>query len=77
MLARTAIAANPKSLAPRRILIAALVEMGQLDEAKQQVAELLAIRPDFRLSTFHNTPFKHQADQDRYFNAMRKAGIPD
>ena len=77
VLARTGIATNPKSLPPRRILIVALVEMGQLDEAKQQVAELLAIRPSFRLSTFHNTPFKYQADQDRYFNAMRKAGIPD
>jgi len=77
VLARTGIAASPKSLPPRRILIVALVEMGRLEEAKQQVSELLAIRPGFRLSTFHNTPFKHQADQDRYFNAMRKAGIPD
>jgi TolB-like protein/class 3 adenylate cyclase len=77
VLAKTGIAAYPKSLAPRRILIVTLVEMGRLDEAKQQVTELLSIRPNFRLSTFHNTPFKHQADQDRYFDAMRKAGIPD
>ena len=77
VLARTGIAANPKSLPPRRILIVTLVEMGRLEEAKQQATEFLAIRPDFRLSTFHNTPFKHQADQNRYFNAMRKAGIPD
>ncbi|MCP4983983.1 MAG: hypothetical protein GY935_26205 [Gammaproteobacteria bacterium] len=77
VLARTGIATNPKSLPPRRIFIVALVEMGRLEEAKQQVTEFLAIRPDFRLSTFRNTPFKHQADQDRYFNAMRKAGIPD
>jgi adenylate cyclase len=77
VLAKTGIATRPKSLAPRRILIVALVEMGRLDEAKQEVAELLSIRPDFRLSTFRNTPFKYQADQDRYFNAMRKAGIPD
>jgi tetratricopeptide (TPR) repeat protein len=77
VLAGTGIAANPKSLPPRRILIVTLVEMGRLEEAKQQATEFLAIRPDFRFSTFHNTPFKHQADQDRYFNAMRKAGIPD
>ena len=76
-LARTGIATNPKSLPPRRILIVALVEMGRLEEAKQQATEFLDIQPDFRLSTFRNTPFKHQADQDRYFNAMRKAGIPD
>jgi adenylate cyclase len=77
VLAKTGIATNPKSLPPRRILIVALVEMGRLEEAKQQATELLEIRPEFRLSTFHNTPFKHQADQDRYFNAMREAGIPD
>jgi TolB-like protein/class 3 adenylate cyclase len=77
LLAKSGIAAYPKTLAPRRILIATLVEMGRLDEAKQEVADYLEIRPNFRLSTFRNTPFKHQADQDRYFDALRKAGIPD
>jgi class 3 adenylate cyclase/TolB-like protein len=70
LLAKTGIAAYPKSLAPRRILIATLVEMGRMEEAR-------SIRPDFRLSTFRNTPFQHARDQDRYFNAMRQAGIPD
>jgi TolB-like protein len=77
LLAKSGIAVYPKSLAPRRILIVTLVEMGRLDEAKQEVTEFLSIRPNFRLSTFRNTPFKHQSDQDRYFNALRKAGIPD
>ena len=77
VLAKSGIAANPKVLAPRRILIATLVEMDRLEEAKQEVTKYLEIRPNFRLSTFRNTPFKHQADQDRYFDALRKAGIPD
>jgi TolB-like protein/class 3 adenylate cyclase len=77
LLAKSGIAAYPKALAPRRILITTLVEMGRLDEAKQEATEYLEIRPSFRLSTFRNTPFKHQADQDRYFGALRKAGIPD
>ena len=77
ILAKSGIAAYPKTLAPRRILIAILVEMGRLDEAKQEVTEYLEIRPNFHLSTFRNTPFKHQVDQDRYFGALRKAGIPD
>ena len=76
-MAKSGIAAYPKTLAPRRILIAILVEMGRLDEAKQEVTEYLEIRPNFRLSTFRNAPFKHQVDQDRYFGALRKAGIPD
>jgi TolB-like protein/class 3 adenylate cyclase/Tfp pilus assembly protein PilF len=77
VLAKSGIAARPKSLAPRRILIATLVETGRMDEAKEEVAKYLEIRPNFRLSTFRNTPFKHQADQDRYFDALRKAGLPD
>jgi adenylate cyclase len=77
LLAKAGIAAYPKSLAPRRILIATLVEMGRLDEAKKEVADFLEIKPSFRLSTFHNTPFQNQTEQDRYFDAMRSAGIPN
>lgn len=76
-LARSGIAAYPRSLAPRRILIATLAEMGRLDEAKAEVGDYLEIRPDFRLSTFRNTPFQHREDEERYFDAMRTAGIPD
>lgn len=76
-LARLGMTAYPTSLAPRRILIATLVEAGRMDEARAEVAAYLAIRPDFRLSTFHNTPFQKQTDQDRYYDAMRQAGIPD
>ena len=77
LLAKTGMASYPNSLAPRRILIATLVEMDRLDEAKIEVADFLAIDPDFRLSTFRNTPYQDEADQDRYFGAMRAAGIPD
>jgi len=76
-LARTAIAQYPKSLAPRRILIAILVETGRLEEAEKEAETYMAINPQFRLSNFHNTPFQHRADQDRYFGAIRAAGIPD
>lgn len=77
LLAKTGMAAYPKALPPRRILIATLVEMGRMEEAREEVAEYLAISPDFRLSTFRNTPFQHAADQERYYGALRKAGLPD
>ena len=64
LLAKTGMAAFPKALAPRRILVATLVEMGRMEDAREAVAEYLSIRPDFRLSTFRNTPFQHQADHD-------------
>ena len=77
LLAKRGKAAYPKSLAPRRILIATLVEMDRIDEAEAAVREYLEIRPDFRLSTFRNTPFQRTEDQERYFGALRRAGIPD
>ncbi len=77
LLARTGMAAYPKSLAPRRILIATLVEMGRMSEAREEATAFLKINPKFRLSTFRNTPFQKSADQERYFGAMRKGGIPD
>ena len=77
LLAKTGIATYPKSLPPRRILVATLAEMGKLEEAQSEAAKLLAIRPDFRISTHRNTPFQHQDDQDRYFDAMRAGGLPD
>ena len=76
-LARTGMAEYPTSLAPRRILIATLVEAGRLGEAKREVEEYLAISPNFRLSSFRNTPFQHSKDRDRYYGALRTAGIPD
>lgn len=76
-LARAGIAAYPKSLAPRRILIATLVEAGRGDDARAEAAAYMEIRPRFRLSAFRNTPFQKAADQERYFGALRLAGIPD
>lgn len=67
----------PASLAPRRILIATLAEAGRLDEAREEAEALQKIDPDFRLSTFRNTPFQKNADRERYYGAMRSAGVPD
>ncbi|MDA5095765.1 winged helix-turn-helix domain-containing protein [Aliiroseovarius sp. KMU-50] len=76
-LARLGMAQYPTSLPPRRVLIATLVEMGRLEEARKEVDDYLKVSPDFRLSTFRNTPFQHDADRERYYNAMRDAGMPD
>ena len=76
-IARAGIASYPKAPPPRRILIAALVENGQVDEARVEAEAFLKLYPNFRLSTYRNTPFQHQEDQARYHDAMRSAGLPD
>ena len=76
-LARTGIAEYPTSLAPRRILIVTLVELDRLDDATREVEDYLEISPEFRLANFRNTPFQHTTDHERYFDALRSAGIPD
>ena len=77
LLARSVIAAYPTSLAPRRALIASLVEMGHLQEARQEAWDYMIIKPDFSLSSFKNTPWQNPQDQERYYNALIKAGIPE
>ncbi|NOC93808.1 MULTISPECIES: tetratricopeptide repeat protein [Ruegeria] len=77
LLAKTGISTYPKSLPPRRILVATLAEMGRLEDAQVEAKKLLEIRPDFRVSTHRNTPFMHTEDQDRYFGAMVAGGLPE
>lgn len=77
LLAKAGISTYPKSLPPRRILVATLAEMGRLEEAREEARKLLEIRPDFRISTHRNTPFLNPADQDRYFDAMKDGGLPE
>ncbi|WP_051371713.1 tetratricopeptide repeat protein [Leisingera aquimarina] len=76
LLAKAGTSTYPKSLPPRRILVATFAEMGRLEEAQDEAKKLLEIRPDFRISTHRNTPFLHQADEDRYFDAMEAGGLP-
>jgi adenylate cyclase len=77
LLAKAGTSIYPKSLPPRRILVATLAEMGRLEEAQEEAKKLLKIRPDFRISTHRNTPFLHQEDEDRYFDAMKAGGLPE
>ncbi len=52
------------------------VEMGRMEEAMKVAQEILEIDPTFRLSGVRNVPFQNQADRDRYFGALQKAGLP-
>jgi len=75
--AKKTLAVYPKQISARRVLIAAYVETGRMDDARKVAQEILEIDPGFTLSSVRNLPFQHEADRERYFGALRQAGLPD
>ena len=55
---------------------ACLTQLGRLEEARQVVAEILRLKPDFHLRE-EMPPYKFKADADHLYDAMRKAGLPE
>ena len=59
-------------------LAATYAQLGQLDEARAEVAEALRLRPGFTIgATRRLAPFKHAKDDKHYVDALRKAGLPE
>ena len=55
------------------------VRLGQVEEARAEVAALLRIDPDIRISCPVRTltAFKHAKDDKHFYDALRKAGLPE
>jgi len=59
------------------ILIAALGQLGHIDEAQRYLQEITRVRPDFSIAFVHAMhPFSADMGIDRYFEGLRKAGVP-
>jgi TolB-like protein len=57
-------------------LTATYCEMGRLEEARTQAAEVLRVDPKFSLERYSTTlRYKNPADKERYIDALRKAGL--
>ena len=80
-----AIAAFKKSLqrAPNDLithlrLTTTYVWAGRLNNARTQVDKVLRINPKYSLEQVAKRPlYRNQADQERYLDALRKAGLPE
>lgn len=60
------------------ILIAALGQLGRLDEAHRYLDELKRHRPEFSVSFVQIMhPFSRDMGIDRYYEGLRKAGVPE
>jgi len=59
-------------------LAANLAQLGQLDEASAEVAEILRIDPQFTIDgTQRRLRFKRPEDTEHLVDGLRKAGVPE
>jgi TolB-like protein/Flp pilus assembly protein TadD len=71
-------AERPGTPAGHRLLVASLVQSGQIAEARRAMEDLLNITPHVTANLLRNIVyFKRPADFDRYIDALLKAGLPE
>jgi TolB-like protein/class 3 adenylate cyclase/Flp pilus assembly protein TadD len=69
---------NPRFLACLRHQVAALAQLGRIEEARKVGAQILAIEPDFRVSTVESWyPLRPRENLHRYVEGLRVAGLPE
>jgi len=70
---------SPGFTSAHRILMACLVGMGQVDEARQVAADMMRCEPAFTLLAFakERAPWVDPVLRERMFSRMRIAGVPD
>jgi adenylate cyclase len=76
--AEKAVQQNPKSLLGHVVLCSIYSSAGRMEDARKEASEILKISPQYSVSRAEKTnPLKNQAVKKRYFDALRKAGLPD
>jgi TolB-like protein/class 3 adenylate cyclase len=70
---------NPTYTATHRFFAASLVAIGKEAEAREIVAAMLQLEPDFHISTYATTrqPFRDPVLRDRLLGHLQKAGFPE
>ena len=72
------IARNRDHIGPRIGLTSCLAEVGRLDEARSEAAEVLRINPSFTLTKYAKSlTYKDPSHAERSLNTLREAGLPD
>jgi adenylate cyclase len=75
--AERAVQANPGLDVSHALLVASLVELGRLEEAREAAGRLTAAFPTFRISRRRRAGFRDAARFEAYLAALRRAGLPD
>jgi hypothetical protein len=68
----------PNMQTPHVWLASAYAQLGQLEEARKEGAEVLRINPGFTIERHERVlPYKHPEDIEHRLDGMRKAGLPE
>lgn len=71
-----AIALNPGRIPPRLLMAATYIKLGRKEDAEWLVAEVLAIKPDFKLDKIERIhPFQTDAEIETYKDLLHQAGL--
>jgi tetratricopeptide (TPR) repeat protein len=71
---------HPSASGPgkRRILAAALAQLGRISEAQEEARKFLLEFPNFSSQQWGNTqPFRNDADRQHFIDGYLKAGLPE
>ena len=74
----TVVQLNPQFLYGRLYLAATYSQMGRLEDAEWEAAEIVTLEPGFTLAAERGrSQYKNQEDLDLYIEGLRKAGLPE
>jgi adenylate cyclase len=76
---RECISRAPNMRAAHVFLAATYAQLGQLEEARSEAAEVLRIEPTYTIDGTERRlfSFKFPKDAEHYFDGLRKAGLPE
>ncbi len=78
MAYRDSISRNPDHIGSRIGVTSCLAEIGRLDEARTEAAEVLRINPAFTLKKYaESLTYKDPSHAGRSLDALRQAGLPE
>ena len=72
---RRALAFTPNSNTARKYVAASLGQLGHVDEARAEIAELINHQPDASLALFRQHSFRHKWMHELHLEGLRKAGL--
>ena len=72
---RRALAFTPNTNTARKYVAASLGQLGHVDEARAEIAELINHQPDASLALFRQHSFRHKWMHELHLEGLRKAGL--
>jgi adenylate cyclase len=76
-LLRDYVAQVPTDRISRPVLAATFAQLGHLEEARAEAAQILRVQPNYTIATARMSAFKHATDGKQILDGLRKAGLPE